>query len=66
MILSETQKLKKIKAHYVPCKTLGRQTNKTIALFIMRKLLELGCSIEAQWRYTIAVGKSLKINEGNK
>ena len=49
MLLNETQKLKKIKAHYVPCKTLGRQKNKkNIALFIMRKLLELGCSIEAQ------------------
>lgn len=42
MLLNEAQKLKKIKAHYVPCKTLGRQTNKTIVLFIMRKLLELG------------------------
>ena len=28
MLLNETQKLKKIKAHYVPCKTLGRQKNK--------------------------------------
>lgn len=44
MLLNEAQKLKKIKAHYVPCKTLGRQTNKTIVLFIMRKLLELGAS----------------------
>ena len=50
MLLNETQKLKKIKAHYVPCKPLGdkKKDKKNIALFIMRKLLELGCSIEAQ------------------
>lgn len=59
MLLNKTprEQLEKFKVEYVPCKTLGRQKKKkkekcyvliNTALFIMRKLVKLGCLIEAQ------------------